>query len=79
MLRATNPSPYMYLLNVPDAEGDSHFSVVGSSPEALVTVKDGKATTHPIAGTRVARGHRGGGTCSWRRSCWPMRRNAPSI
>jgi anthranilate synthase component I len=52
MLRATNPSPYMYLLNVPDAEGGLAFSVVGSSPEALVTVKDGKATTHPIAGTR---------------------------
>ncbi|MGU3499169.1 anthranilate synthase component I [Mycobacterium sp. C31M] len=52
MLRATNPSPYMYLLNVPDAEGGLDFSVVGSSPEALVTVKDGRATTHPIAGTR---------------------------
>jgi anthranilate synthase component 1 len=56
MLRATNPSPYMYLLNVPDAEGGLDFSVVGSSPEALVTVNDGKATTHPIAGTRW-RGH----------------------
>lgn len=52
MLRATNPSPYMYLLNVPDAQGGLDFSVVGSSPEALVTVVDGKATTHPIAGTR---------------------------
>jgi anthranilate synthase component 1 len=52
MLRATNPSPYMYLLNVPNAAGDLDFSIVGSSPEALVTVKDGKATTHPIAGTR---------------------------
>jgi anthranilate synthase component 1 len=28
------------------------FDIVGSSPEALVTVRDGKATTHPIAGTR---------------------------
>jgi anthranilate synthase component I len=52
MLRVTNPSPYMYLLNVPDAEGGLDFSVVGSSPEALVTVKAGRATTHPIAGTR---------------------------
>ena len=52
MLRVTNPSPYMYLLNVPDAEGGLDFSIVGSSPEALVTVKDGRATTHPIAGTR---------------------------
>ena len=52
VLRVTNPSPYMYLLNVPNAEGGLDFSVVGSSPEALVTVKDGVATTHPIAGTR---------------------------
>ncbi|MGH3435801.1 MAG: anthranilate synthase component I [Sciscionella sp.] len=46
VLRATNPSPYMYLLRL---EG---FDIVGSSPEALVTVRDGRATTHPIAGTR---------------------------
>ncbi|ODQ92961.1 anthranilate synthase component I [Mycolicibacterium holsaticum] len=52
MLRVSNPSPYMYLLNVPNADGGLDFSVVGSSPEALVTVKDGRATTHPIAGTR---------------------------
>jgi anthranilate synthase component 1 len=52
MLRVSNPSPYMYLLNVPNAEGGLDFSIVGSSPEALVTVKDGRATTHPIAGTR---------------------------
>ena len=52
VLRVTNPSPYMYLLNVPNAEGGLDFSVVGSSPEALVTVTDGVATTHPIAGTR---------------------------
>src|SRR5258705_1058352 len=53
MLRVTNPSPYMYLLNVPDDAGGPDFSIVGSSPEALVTVKDGRATTHPIAGTRL--------------------------
>ena len=52
MLRATNPSPYMYLLHVPNSEGAIDFSIVGSSPEALVTVQDGRATTHPIAGTR---------------------------
>jgi anthranilate synthase component I len=46
VLRTTNPSPYMYLLRL---EG---FDIVGASPEALVTVRDGKATTHPIAGTR---------------------------
>lgn len=46
VLRTTNPSPYMYLLRL------DGFSIVGSSPEALVTVRDGKVTTHPIAGTR---------------------------
>jgi anthranilate synthase component 1 len=46
VLRNTNPSPYMYLLRM------DGFALVGSSPEALVTVRDGRATTHPIAGTR---------------------------
>ena len=52
MLRVTNPSPYMYLMQVPNEAGATAFSIVGSSPEALVTVQDGWATTHPIAGTR---------------------------
>jgi anthranilate synthase component I len=52
MLRVTNPSPYMYLLHIPNSDGATSFSIVGSSPEALVTVSDGRATTHPIAGTR---------------------------
>ena len=39
MLRVTNPSPYMYLLNVPNDAGGLDFSIVGSSPEALVTVQ----------------------------------------
>jgi anthranilate synthase component I len=51
VLRATNPSPYMYLLRLESADGE-RFDIVGSSPEALVTVRDGQATTHPIAGTR---------------------------
>lgn len=49
-LRHMNPSPYMYLLNLEDHSG--RFSVVGSSPEALVTVTDGHAAMHPIAGSR---------------------------
>ncbi|GGK68242.1 anthranilate synthase component I (TrpE) [Nocardia camponoti] len=52
MLRNSNPSPYMYLMHIPDGDGGTAFSIVGSSPESLVTVKDGLATTHPIAGTR---------------------------
>ncbi|MCP9959355.1 anthranilate synthase component I [Streptomyces sudanensis] len=46
VLRATNPSPYMYLLRL------DGFDVVGSSPEALVKVEAGRAMVHPIAGTR---------------------------
>lgn len=56
VLRATNPSPYMYLLRLESAGSAARpperFDIVGSSPEALVTVRDGVATTHPIAGTR---------------------------
>jgi anthranilate synthase component 1 len=51
VLRATNPSPYMYLLHLPTPDGVP-VSIVGSSPEALVTVRDGAVTMHPIAGTR---------------------------
>lgn len=50
VLRSINPSPYMYLLNLSDESGD--FSVVGSSPEALVTVAGKTVTMHPIAGSR---------------------------
>lgn len=46
VLRLVNPSPYMYLVRV------DGFDIVGCSPEALVTVKDGEAVLHPIAGTR---------------------------
>ncbi|PQZ95764.1 anthranilate synthase component I [Arthrobacter sp. MYb227] len=51
ILRATNPSPYMYLFNLEDTHGKS-YSIVGSSPEALVTVNDNHVVTHPIAGSR---------------------------
>jgi anthranilate synthase component 1 len=49
-LRVLNPSPYMYLVNAEDSRGS--FNVVGSSPEALVTLSSGLATMHPIAGSR---------------------------
>ena len=45
-LRRVNPSPFLYYLDF-----DS-FSVIGSSPEILVRVRDGKVTIRPIAGTR---------------------------
>ncbi len=45
-LRSLNPSPYMFYLDLED------FHVVGSSPEILVRLEDGKVTLRPIAGTR---------------------------
>jgi anthranilate synthase component 1 len=50
VLRALNPSPYMYLLNF--AFNGKPFAVVGSSPEALVKISGRRAITHPIAGSR---------------------------
>jgi anthranilate synthase component 1 len=46
-LRAINPSPYMYFLAL---GGDRH--VVGTSPEKLVQVENGRVETRPLAGTR---------------------------
>ncbi|HEU0130637.1 MAG TPA: anthranilate synthase component I [Mycobacteriales bacterium] len=46
VLRVRNPSPYMFLLRF------DGYDVIGSSPEALVTVDEGRATVRPIAGTR---------------------------
>jgi anthranilate synthase component 1 len=51
VLRATNPSPYMYLFRLAHPGGGT-YDIVGSSPEALVKVEDGGAMVHPIAGTR---------------------------
>ena len=45
-LRRLNPSPYLYYLAMPG------FQIVGSSPEVLVRLRDGKVTIRPIAGTR---------------------------
>ncbi|MEY3020188.1 MAG: hypothetical protein RLZZ272_1172, partial [Actinomycetota bacterium] len=46
VLRVINPSPYLYLLDLGDAQ------VVGSSPEALVRVSGRHVESWPIAGTR---------------------------
>jgi anthranilate synthase component 1 len=45
-LRRLNPSPFLYYLGMPG------FSIVGSSPEILVRLRDNKVTIRPIAGTR---------------------------
>ncbi|MBA3480393.1 MAG: anthranilate synthase component I [Pirellulales bacterium] len=45
-LRVVNPSPFMFYLRMPGA------TLVGSSPEIMVRVVDGRATVRPLAGTR---------------------------
>jgi anthranilate synthase component 1 len=46
-LRAVNPSPYMFLLRFSE-----DFTLIGASPEMMVRLEDGIATTRPIAGSR---------------------------
>jgi len=45
-LRVVNPSPFMFYLRLPQV------TLVGSSPEVLVRVVDGRVTLRPLAGTR---------------------------
>ncbi len=45
-LRQVNPSPYMYFFRHPEV------TVVGSSPEPMVKLLDGRVISRPIAGTR---------------------------
>ncbi len=45
-LRRLNPSPFLFFLDF------GAFSVVGSSPEILVRVRNGDITLRPLAGTR---------------------------
>lgn len=46
VLRLVNPSPYMYFVR------GGGVTTVGSSPEALVALRDGRVIGRPIAGTR---------------------------
>jgi len=46
VLRTTNPSPYMVMMQIDDIQ------LISTSPETLVRLKDGVLTTFPLAGTR---------------------------
>ncbi len=46
VLRQVNPSPYMYYVKHPV------LTIVGSSPEPMVQLRNGKVISRPIAGTR---------------------------
>ena len=45
-LRRLNPSPFLFFLDFGD------YALVGSSPEILVRLREGKVTIRPLAGTR---------------------------
>ncbi|WP_114571662.1 anthranilate synthase component I [Exiguobacterium flavidum] len=45
-LRRANPSPYLFYIDL------GEVTVIGASPESLVTVRGRRLTTNPIAGTR---------------------------
>ncbi|WP_374381424.1 anthranilate synthase component I [Dongia sp.] len=45
-LRRLNPSPFLFFLDL------GGFTIIGSSPEILVRLRDEKVTIRPIAGTR---------------------------
>ncbi|MGN6293381.1 MAG: anthranilate synthase component I family protein [Chitinophagaceae bacterium] len=44
-LRSINPSPYLFFFDYGD------YKLMGSSPEAQLVIRNGKAIVHPIAGT----------------------------
>lgn len=44
-LRSINPSPYLFFFDYGD------YKLMGSSPEAQIIIRGGKAVVHPIAGT----------------------------
>lgn len=46
VLRTTNPSPYMYYMQIQDMQ------IAGTSPETLIKLTNGKLMTFPVAGTR---------------------------
>ncbi|MEI6735486.1 MAG: chorismate-binding protein [Actinomycetes bacterium] len=51
VLRQVNPSSYLYFVQSLGMVGEP-LTIVGSSPEALVHVRNGRVTTRPIAGSR---------------------------
>ncbi len=55
-MRVLNPSPYMYVLDLPPAPGErTRTQIAGASPETMVHLENGTMTLRPIAGTT----HRG--------------------
>lgn len=51
-LRRLNPSPYMYYFDFGKLAGESHFRIIGTSPEMHVRLENDTCFIRPIAGTR---------------------------
>lgn len=69
VLRQVNPSPYMYFISHPE------ITIVGSSPEPMVKLLNGKVVSRPIAGTRK----RGGDDEQDRRLAGELRENPKEV
>ena len=72
VLRQVNPSPYMYFVRHPEA------TLVGSSPEPMVQLLDGRVISRPIAGTRRRGRTDARRPAHGRRARRSTRRSAPS-
>ena len=70
-LRRLNPSPYLFFFDF------GEFSIVGSSPEILVTLRDNTVTLRPLAGTRP-RGKDIEEDKALAKELWKTQKNAPS-
>ncbi|GJM73893.1 hypothetical protein HMSSN036_61090 [Paenibacillus macerans] len=71
-LRRVNPSPYMGMLRFPD------FQLVSASPELLVKVEQGKASTGRLP-ERGGAGEPRKKTGKWSKNCARTKKNRPSI
>ena len=71
-LRTANPAPFAALAQFGD------FAVLSSSPERLLQIRDGVASTRPIAGTRPRGGDAAADSALDDANCGSTRRNGPN-
>ena len=71
-LRVVNPSPFMFFLRTPEV------TLVGSSPEIMCRVMQGRVTVRPLAGTRPRGAKRRRRSPPGRRNCCRIPRSGPS-
>ena len=79
MLRVSNPSPYMYLLNIPKADGSLDFSIVGFQPGGARHCQGRMGHHAPDRRHALARARPKRKTFCSKRNCCPTRRSAQNI